>query len=199
MKKIFPTILVLFTILSFAWGEGEDTEKPFHLSFEGGLGTAFNKYTSEKTTSMTGIIKNAGFSSGFSSAPLYINISGLYELYNNLSIVLTAADFFDLFLVGNESLVLNTFKLYPSIQYAVPFLRGLLFEAGWGFALLFPSTELAYNGGIEPGSTVHLSFIYRFTGVKGRLLPEAGLRLSRSELKESSITSMVLFFDMFLK
>ncbi len=199
MKKIFPFILILFVTLSPAWGEGEDTAKPFHLSFEGGLGTAYNKYTSEKVTSMTGIINTAGFSSGFSNTPLYINISGIYGLYDNLSIVLTAADLFDLFLVDNNSLILNTFKLYPSIRYTAPFLEGLFFEAGWGLALLVPATKLSYSGGAEPGSTVHLSAIYRFSGSKGRIVPEAGLRLSRSELRESGISSIVLFFNMFLK
>lgn len=192
MKKISAFILVL-TITTASWGES--TSSGFHLSLEGGIGSALNFYTSPKTDTMTGYTDNPDFA----NIPLYINISGLYSLYSNFQILLTAADLFNFYTSSGGNLVLNTIQLYPSIRYDLPILEGLFLETGWGFAILIPSTQLSYNGSVEAGSTFQASIIYRFTGIKKPLLPEAGFRFARTELLSSEITSLVLFFNIYLK
>ncbi len=192
MKKISALLLVII-IAAASWGE--ETDRSFHLSFEGGIGSALNFYASHKTDTMTGYTDNPDFT----NIPLYINLSGLYALYSNFQITLTAADLFNFYTSSGGNLMLNTIQLYPSIRYDLPFMEELFLETGWGFALLIPSTQLSYNGSLEPGSTFQASVIYRFTGIKKPLLPEAGFRFSRTELLSSEITSLILFFNIYLK
>lgn len=193
MKKIiFLTVLILVYSIASAQNTEKDTE--FRISFEGGLGSTINFYSSPKTDTMTGLIDNGGFS----RVPLYFNISGIFPIYDNLSAVITAADFFDLFIFDSGNMMLNTVQFYPSLRYKTA-MDGLFVQAGWGFALLAPSTELSYNGGIEWGSSVHVSVLYRFNKVSGRIVPETGIGFSRTELFSSEISSITLFFDFYLK
>ncbi len=190
MKK--TTLSILFLLVSL-WGFSEE-QPPQKISFllGGGFGSAFNMYASTNTDTMTGIIDTGNYS----RVPLYFDIYGGIKVFDNFNAVLTIADIFERFISSSSYLQLNILQLYPSLQYLTP-VKGLSASAGWGIGLLVPSTNISsYNTSlntVEPGSVFQLSVKYQFYQVKGRLLPEAGIRLSHCELINSTITSIILF------
>ncbi len=190
MKKFLLCTLLLFLSLE-AFSE---SQPPGKLTFlvGGGLGSSYNIYTSSNTDTMTGIAA----SGEYSRIPLYADIYGGIRIYDNLNALLTLADIFERFVSGAQYLQLNILQLYPSLQYRTP-VRGLFAGVGWGLGLLIPATNISsYNTSLdaaEIGSVFQLSAAYRFYQIHGRLLPEAGIRLTHCELKNSITTSIILF------
>jgi len=189
MKRIFSIFPFLFFLSLPLFSQGKTL--PFTL--EAGFGTAVNFYSSEKTDTMTGLI-DAG---GYSRLPLFFNISAVFDIYENLKAAASLSDLFDVYMFDDGNLTLNTFTVNPAIRYLLPF-PGFYLETGWGLAILFPSTDLSYNGGVEAGSVFQFTAGYKFKKKK-RLAPAAGIRFSRSELLESSITSIALFADLYFR
>ncbi len=192
MKKI--VLITVFIITAAAcFSENSVSESPSKpvFFFEGGIGTSYSFYSSANTDTMVGIIDTGGYS----RVPLYFNVLAGLSIYDNLSVLLTVADVFDRFSFSSDYLQLNTLQIYPGLQYISP-VKGLMFELGWGLALLLPDTNMSYNGGIEQGSVVQFSAVYQFYQLNGRLLPKTGLRISHSELINSKITSLILFINL---
>ncbi len=189
MKKTFSIFLLLFLLSWPSFSQG----KTLPFAIEAGLGPAINFYSSEKTDTMTGLI-DAG---GYSRLPMFFNISAVFDIYENLQAVASMSDLLDIYMFDDGNLTLNTLSVNPAIRYLLP-IKGFFVETGWGLAILFPSTDLSYNGGVEAGSVFQFTAGYKFKAKK-RLAPAAGIRFSRSELLESSITSIALFADLYFR